>query len=228
MQKLLSLDVLEWNVDDISWDWSTDHFVLKLSRPFVSDYEFTAFFKYTFCYTEYLNKIECLLRNSLSKVQTIPEYKDQADKEREKIKSKLHNFFNTIWEEYYQWDKDNGNSMIPFYNLDITYNMIKKTFLECRSSYSAIVQIKMNDENTVFLKKYKEMMDKFFKYLKDSIDDLYKVNVPFSDAFSKCPFYVMVDELEKDRDSRIIISNYICKKAFDILGNLKISENPEG
>ena len=118
--------------------------------------------------------------------------------------------------------------MIPFYNLDITYNMIKKTFFECRSLYSDVIDIKMNDENTVFLKQYKKMMDKFHNYLKENIDSLYKTKASFSGAFSMCPFYGMVNELDGDRDSRITISNYICQNAFNILGNLQISQNPEG
>lgn len=225
---MMSLDVLEWKENDVSWDWNTDHFALKLSRSDGCDCEFTAFFIYTFCYTEYLNKIEQLLRCSLKSVKTIPEYTEQSHNERTKIDEKLNKLFTELWEDYYQWDKDYRNPMIPFYNLDITYNMIKKMFLECRSLYSDVIDIKMNDENTIFLKQYKKMMDKFHNYLKENIDSLYQTKASFSDAFSRCPFYGMVNELDKDRDSRITVSNYICQNAFNILGNLQISQNPEG
>lgn len=127
-----------------------------------------------------------------------------------------------MWDEYYEWDYQYGNMMIPVYNLDITYNMIKKLYQGYEKNGMRNIDIMMDDSQTPFLEEYIKMMDAFKECL-DAIDKAYKLEdkEAFGNAFKECPFYKMVRTLQDDRDSRVAVSNYICNKVFDMISDLK-------
>lgn len=186
---------------NIRWELRENNCTLRLVQGSKDDYELTAFLKHVFSYTEYFCKYEDLIRNPL-KTCGKPY---AADLDR-----KIGKAFDQLWNDYYEWDRAYGNAIIPFYNLDITYNMIKKNFLDYSSEIPTL-HIQMNDENTLFFLEYKRMLDKFKNYLK-KIDQVYQLEgkSSFGEIMSECPFYKMIDELQADSSSRIAVSNYIC------------------
>lgn len=193
-------------------------YVVYFHQNEMEDIELTAFFKHTFLYVEFLNNIECLILNPI-----------KNDENYKQIEFKIKAAFSDLWESYYNWDQKYGNAMIPFYNLDITYNMIKKLYLEYEQSYMDHVIIAMNDRNTPFMNEYKKMLNKFLKYLR-KLDGRYYLErngISLSEIFVECPFYKMIDELQNDSDSRVRISNYICNIGMDIVSDRVILDEPK-
>lgn len=134
-----------------------------------------------------------------------------------------------MWDEYYEWDHTYGNACIPFYDLDITYNMIKKYYLRYEQSVPHYLEITMKDKNNPFLTEYKKMLDSFKEYL-SVIDETYELegNKAFTEVFRHCPFYTMIDELQNDQESRIKISDYMCNRAIEIINDIDMQHQPEG
>lgn len=208
---MLRLDISTWTFENLECRMENEgRYVLCFHQNETEDIEFTAFLKHTFLYTEFLNKIECLV---------LDQFKD--DKKSRQLRKKIKGVFSELWKAYYEWECTYGNAMIPFYNLDVVYNMIKKLYLEHEQGYMRPIIVAMNDENTDFLIEYQKMMDRFKQHL-GNIDNKYyleKNGVMFSEIFEKCPFYNMVIELQKDSESRVRISNYICNVGLDIVAD---------
>lgn len=217
---MLRLDVSKWDFKELECKRKTDgRYIIYFRQNEAEDIELTAFFKHTFLYTVLLNKIESLLLEPL-----------ENDGKFSQIKTKVKAVFSDLWESYYTWDQKYGNAMIPFYNLDVTYNMIKKLYLEYEQIHMDYVTITLNDKNTSFLNEYKKMLDRFVGYLKNLDRKYYldKNGIPLSEIFTECPFYKMVDDLQNDPDSRVRISNYICNIGMDILSDRDIMTEPKG
>ena len=226
MMNMTALDINYQDVDsvkadstNIRWELREKDCTLRLSQSSEDDYELTAFLKHVFSYTEYFYKYECLIRNPL-KTSEKP-YAAELDR-------KIGKAFDQLWNDYYEWDHKYGNAIIPFYNLDITYNMIKKNFLDYNFDLPTI-HIQMNDENTIFLLEYKKMLDKFKNYL-EKIDQVYQLKgkSSFSEIMSECPFYKMIDELQADPFSRIAVSNNICSVVMRKLEDRTLDNTPAG
>lgn len=215
----LRLDISQWNSKNLECRKGTDgRYILYLRQNQSEDIELTAFFKHTFRYTEFLNKMECLILDQFMRGKTSL-----------KIQKKIKNVFSDLWKSYYDWDYTYGNAMIPFYNLDVTYNMIKKLYLEYEQNPMDDVMIAMNDRNTPFLDAYKKMLNKFIRCL-NNLDKKYyleKNGTSLSKTFVECPFYKMIDELQNDPESRVRISNYICNIGMDILSDRMIKDEPK-
>lgn len=217
---MLRLDVSKWDFKELECKRKTDgRYIIYFRQNEAEDIELTAFFKHTFLYTVLLNKIESLLLEPL-----------ENDGKFSQIKTKVKAVFSDLWESYYTWDQKYGNAMIPFYNLDVTYNMIKKLYLEYEQIHMDYVTITLNDKNTSFLNEYKKMLDRFVGYLKNLDRKYYldKNGIPLSEIFTECPFYKMVDDLQNDPDSRVRISNYICNIGMDILSDRVVIDEPKG
>ena len=207
------------NSTNIKWEFRENDCTLRLEQGSEDDYELTAFLKHVFSYTEYFSKYERSIRNPLKSCKML--YAANLD-------AKIGKAFDRLWDEYYEWDHKYGNALIPFYNLDITYNMIKKRFLNYNSDIPTL-HIQMNDENTTFLIEYKKMLDKFKDYLKN-IDCVYQLEDlnSFSEIMSSCPFYKMINELQADPQCRIAVSNNICNVVMRKLEDRTSSEAPVG
>lgn len=217
---MLRLDISKWGFKELECKKETDgRYVIYFQQNETDDIELTAFFKHTFLYTIFLNKMESLILEPL-----------ENDEKFSKIKTKIKTVFSDLWESYYAWDQKYGNAMIPFYNLDVTYNMIKKLYLEYEQIHMDYVTITLNDKNTSFLNEYKKMLDRFAGYLKNLDRKYYldKNGIPLSEIFTECPFYKMVDDLQNDPDSRVHISNYICNIGMDILSDRVVIDEPKG
>lgn len=217
---MLRSDVFQWTSENLKFNMGKEgRYVLNFQTKGVADIEFTAFLKYSFLYTEFLDKIECLV---------LEQFKND-DKSKE-LKNTVENVFSSLWEAYYEWEKMYGNAMIPFYNLDVTYNMIKKLYLEYELGYMSPITIALNDKNTTFMEEYQKMLDRFKAYL-ENIDNKYflkRNGIMLSEIFGNCPFYNMVDELQKDPESRIRISNYICNIGLGVVANRDVMDMPVG
>lgn len=216
---MMYVDINQFKVEDVNWN--IDHgkciFRLKCNNP--SDFEFTAFFKHMFLYVDYLNTLEKWILKSLEENGIAINI----------LKYKIQKAFDELWNEYYEWDHIYGNACIPFYSLDITYNMIKKHYMKYEQSVSQYLELSIGDKNTPFLMEYKKMLDSFKDYL-NSIDETYglKEDKAFAKIFERCPFYRMVKALQNDQESRTKISNYMCDKARMIISDMNLEKQPEG
>lgn len=161
-------------------------------------------FRYTICYHKLLKQLKSLL------LSAIKDKKDELSEEKSAIyKEMIKESFNQIWKQYYEWEQNYGNMMLPIYSLDITYNIIKRVFLECKDENLSPIIIANVDTSDEFLQEYKKMLLRFYKHLKE-IDDYYCVNGDgFSNVFLKCPFISMIDQLMKDQGSCEVINQYI-------------------
>ena len=224
---MMYVDINQFKMEDVSWN--IDHekciFHLKCNNP--SDFEFTAFFKHVFLYVDYLNTLEKWILKSL----VLKEKQEKTENRMviDIVKYKLQKAFDELWNEYYEWDHVYGNACIPFYSLDITYNMIKKHYMRYEQSVSQYLELSIGDKNTPFLMEYKKMLDSFKDYL-NSIDETYglKEDKAFAKIFERCPFYRMVKALQNDQESRTKISDYMCDKARMIISDMNLEKQPEG
>lgn len=218
---MMYVDINQFKVKDMSWNIEHEKCIFQLKCNNPSDFEFTAFLKYAFSYADYLNILEKWILKSLEL--------EENGMAIDIVRYKLQKAFDELWNEYYEWDHVYGNACIPFYSLDITYNMIKKHYMRYEQSISPYLELSIGDKNTPFLREYKKMLDSFKEYL-NSIDETYglKEDKAFAEIFKHCPFYKMVDELQNDKESRIKISNYICDKARTIISDMSVKKQPEG
>lgn len=217
---MLRTDISRWTSEELECKMTTEgRYVIYFHQNEKSDIELTAFLKHTFLYTEFFNKIECLILEQF-----------QNDEKSRQLREKVKHVFSGLWEAYYQWENKYGNAMIPFYNLDLTYNMIKKLYLEYEQEYVKPIIIAMEDKKTTFLIEYQRMLDRFKQYL-EKIDNKYclaKNGMMLSEIFKSCPFYKIVDELQKDPESRVRISNYICNIGLEMISDRSVEEAPKG
>lgn len=194
------LDVLSWTPFIFQSEKSGENIFISLAEG-KRDFELTGLFKYAFCYTEYLSKIESLL------LTVLKSFNDINENERNHYEMLIKEIFNEYWHDFYNWDKKYGNMMIPLCSLDISYNLVKHVFQECREvnlSNIVLQEIvaeakKPNEKNNNFFREYIKMLDKFLNHLKQ-IDKDYGLEGTnsFAGAYENCPFYQMLKELYKD------------------------------
>ena len=178
-----------------------------------STLDMTGFFKHTFCYAEFLGKMEAILIESLPKRNdsaTRSRYARIPDEEQGYVVSRLivsiQRAFDEIWEEYYQWDHRYGNMMLPLYSLDITYNVIKRVFLECKQENLGTIILSDHKRESLVYELYSNMFRKFREHM-HRLDIGYhqeEADVNFENAFVQCPVYKFVEsykDQEKDWNS---------------------------
>lgn len=194
-----------------------------------SEIDFLGCFRYTFCYGEFLMKFE---RSVLGVIE-----KEMSDIEKEKVihkefqerkellevvKRQCEEYFIRTRNKYYEWDKTYGNMMLPLYSLDITYNLIKRMFQECKVKNTRAIELGGINDSDIFWKEYMDMLRRFLRYL-EQIDKEYYItdNEPgFAKVFKNCPFYTMAEGFEKEEDSKKEITNYI----IEIVEDMEIGE----
>lgn len=243
---MLHLDVLNWpssnficekkveNRDKSENEETKEYFTITVYCD-LSDFELTGFFKYAFSYAEFLSKIENLLMNSIKKSEE-KEVKTEEAELYQSYKTLIGEIFRELWEKFYEWDQNYGNMMIPIYNLDISYNLVKRVFGECKevnlSSVTLLKNVENKEEdirqkNILFFKEYKKMLDRFSKHL-EKIDRYYKLGEmnSFAAAYKKCPFYDMVKNLN-DEESIGIICNYISEIIIKISNDQEDKSSPD-
>lgn len=194
--------------------------------------DLTGCFKYTIFYNELLKKIENLLLDAVDNIEIndnddsslkLVQIKDGIPICKELIKA----CFEKIWKEYYEWEIEYGNMMLPIYNLDITYNIIKRVFIECKRENLSEILIDNSSKSNIFLEEYEKMLMRFRKYLKE-IDKYYCIEMDgFSATFEKSPFINMFNNLKDDKESCGVINRYIYSIAQDIVDNKKVMKTSD-
>lgn len=243
---MMYTDALTWTKESIVWDHKLGktnanenpaqddesnkvfNFSIESNQKRILD--MTGFFKHTFCYAEFLGKMEAIL------IEALPKRNDSVgrtfyagipDEEQEHVRSRIigsiQGAFGDIWEEYYRWDQRYGNMMLPLYSLDITYNVIKRVFQECKQENMGTVWVSDYKKESLVYELYSGMFRKFREHM-HRLDVGYhqeKADVNFENAFVQCPVYQFVEsynDQEKDWGSDILqrfLGNMVRSFALD-------------
>lgn len=225
-------NMLHWGEDDFKVEIFTDEksktreINVEITQSENDDFDMTGFFKYTFCYEEFFKAIAGLFEKGLKKEEA--RFRQSAvslyiqEDYLMNAKRKILNELKVIHKEYDVWDRQNGNMMIPFYNLDITYNLIKRIYRECTLNGKRIIDLNIYSPDSIFMNEFENMLERFSKRLKE-IDLFYELSDSknsLESAFIKCPYILMLPELKKNKDSCGRITRYIIRTAqyyFEIL-----------
>lgn len=252
---MMHTEALKWTENNIKWenitqpgkdDDSKDQnptenlavgFRIEANQE--SDLDMTGFFKYTFCYAEFLGRIEKILLSSLeTEFRMLKETSSEVDKKTvpedkyNRIKESIQNIFEKIWEEYYQWDRLYGNMMLPLYSLDVTYNVIKRAFQECQTNPIGGIDIFDNTKISIVSTLFSGMLEKFRKHM-HILDEEYrqtKETENFENAFVNCPVYKFIRSYEdQDKDwSDDILQQYLVNMVRSKMLDEGYMDAPEG
>lgn len=77
----------------------------------------------------------------------------------DQIRENVRTAFDTIWSEYYNWDQEYGNMVLPVYNLDVMYNMMRSLYQEHKDDEA--IEVMWWDCDMVILPEYLKMLDHF-------------------------------------------------------------------
>lgn len=197
---MMHTNVMEWNYDDFSAKWikkeETDKIdKLQLSFTFSNekdDFDMTMPFFYQFCYAEFLDKMESEIQACLNFLPNQKENEGILDQIRENVRTA----FDTIWSEYYNWDQEYGNMVLPVYNLDVMYNMMRSLYQEHKDDEA--IEVMWWDCDMVILPEYLKMLDHFGQYLNDNNEKFgLDAGEGYAAAFFNSPVYDMVDKLNR-------------------------------
>ena len=219
---MLYPDVLEWEKETLKtkyyWEDNTMEIELKWEDP--REFELTSFFKYTFLYEECLDKIESMCINA--EERAMKEDNLEVLQYKEDMIATIREIFQEIRKEYYKWDFQYGNMMLPIYNLDITYNLIKRLFLENRYNKHVIYLENGKKAGKIFFEEFRRMLDKFKQHLR-VLDDFYYLDreESFVGVFESCPYMKLLSNLEQNEDAREKIGLYILGIAQTIADDYK-------
>jgi len=141
---------------------------------------------------------------------------------KEDMIATIREIFQEIRKEYYKWDFQYGNMMLPIYNLDITYNLIKRLFLENRYNKHVIYLENGKKAGKIFFEEFRRMLDKFKQHLR-VLDDFYYLDreESFVGVFESCPYMKLLSNLEQNEDAREKIGLYILGIAQTIADDYK-------
>lgn len=219
---MLYPDVLEWEEETLITKcyWEDKGIIIELKWEDPKEFELTSFFKYTFLYEECLEKIESMCINAVERV--MKEDNPEVLQYKEDIIATIREIFQEIKKEYYEWDFQYGNMMLPIYNLDITYNLVKRLFLENR--YNKHILYLENDQiaGKIFFEEFQKMLAKFKQHL-SVLDNFYYLDdeKSFVSIFENCPYIKLLSDLEQNEDSCRNIGRYILGIAQTIAGDYK-------
>lgn len=218
-------DVFDWNDqrEIITFIRENDSDKAKLKIKVSDNYrnhnfELTAFFKYTFLYGEYLEKMEKLFQKAILKM-------DCDNKKKEELKAFITSIFDNLWNSFYEWDKNYGNAMLPIYNLDVTYNLIKRIFLENKKKSEQVIRFdSFSKTQKIFLHEFENMLSLFINHL-EKIDKYYFLEKnhkgknnkkrrnqgfdstkqrSFTEVFMQCPYInIILSSVKKSNDDNI-------------------------
>ncbi len=224
----------------------TEDFNISLSgksgSEFRSDFEVTAFLKHSFLYPEFLRKAEILLNTALEQ--------EKLSCERQQAKSGMNtgkaeiieslctavdDVLKKMWAGYFVWEHNYGSMMIPIYDFDLVYNMLKRMYKDGKKLHSA--PLLFDHENT-FCSAFQDMMQRFLEHLKE-IDRVYCLKaendkkdesgrIGFATCFSQCPFYEMIQTICGNTDSVENVQRFIVHSVItDIQSTRKYHSTPE-
>lgn len=183
------VDALNWDSLDIVADEGELKASITIQIPGnMQRIEMTAFLKHSFNYSKYLDKMKELIEYSMFHKFGFRHEKD--------LKRTVNKAIEDIRTEYIKWDYNYGNMVLPVYDFDLFYNLIKRIYQQT-SKMGRSVRI---DTGFDFMAEMMNMNQLFIDYL-SQIDEYYKIdsNSRFSEIFEQCPFVQWIQE-EKDED----------------------------
>ncbi|MCD7882748.1 MAG: hypothetical protein LUI87_03430 [Lachnospiraceae bacterium] len=197
---MLHTDTMVWPDEDMKCERIENRLEFSIKEEHTKgDFELTAFLKYTFCYAEFLGKIERMMNSAAAVAMETEPYAERRSL-METAMQTLRDTFGTFREEFYSWEREHGSFMLPLYNLDLTYNLIKRVFQECRAeNMPAIVMTRLGNSDS-FITAFKRMLERFCEHLK-TIDSAYRLTdtaESFEKAFRLSPFYQWLLDMETE------------------------------
>ena len=130
-----------------------------------------------------------------------------------------------LWEQYYKWDKEYGNMILPIQHFDTMYNLIKHLFQEGKAANEYAVNL---DEKGVFFKEFDSMTSQFGKHLKE-IDNYYCLDgkESFWNKFNECPYFMLLERIKSKEKSVAYIEDHIMYIAIAVYNHRMIDFSPD-
>lgn len=141
-------------------------------------------------YVEYFAQIHEALCDAIIECFNIDEESTEVKMIKETIEEK------SLYQDYKQWDKQYGYAVIPFYNIDILYNIEKRIKEENEKLYPNGIEKEMIFESILqdydLLEEHLEKEDEFYedKYSKNRGYEYKR----FQEIYNMCPFIKYVRE----------------------------------
>lgn len=173
----------------------------------IADYGVMDFVNNIFFFSESLHAFIKMLCHALG----IETRTDIIEKIYEKLVKRENGFYN----ELSKWHKNYGSMVIPLYDTDLYYNLIKRIAREFQNNEA----IEKKELYNCFAKLLSEIGDK----LKEN-DEYYEENEKFVDIFNECPVIKKIKTVTNDKKNiyiefiwEIINDNYVDKNAETVL-----------
>ena len=173
----------------------------------IADYGVMDFVNNIFFFSESLHAFIKMLCHALG----IETRTDIIEKIYEKLVKRENGFYN----ELSKWHKNYGGMVIPLYDTDLYYNLIKRIAREFQNNEA----IEKKELYNCFAKLLSEIGDK----LKEN-DEYYEENEKFVDIFNECPVIKKIKTVTNDKKNiyiefiwEIINDNYVDKNAETVL-----------
>ena len=223
-------NVLEWTEDDIICCYRSGEFIFSIGSvgDRSSDFDLTGCFRYAFCYAKFLTKMKFLLMKALDKSKITNEEERYKDQIWSGAKDLIEKTFRKLWEEFCDWDQKYGNMMLPVYNLDITYNMIKRLFRNGKER--KLPELNIEDTDRSFIREYKVLLGKYGRQLQE-LDDYYGLTgderAGFYKTFIECPFYKILYMENKDKSIKKSIEDHIVNLIYALDSDINDLTTPD-
>lgn len=193
-------------------------------------FELTSFVRASIFYPEYLYRMEQLLWDAFSikddnewSQEYLWEELDDREKENEEkwktekeaekefksiAQTAIKSEFEKLWGEYYEWDRIYGNMILPIQNFDTMYNLIKHLFQEGKEGNEIALDL---GREGAFFDEFRRMIRRIERHL-SSMDAFYCLEnseKSFVDKFLECPYFDLMEDVEKKELSREYVENHI-------------------
>ncbi len=170
------------------------HFAVKIQGAQYADFDILGFVKKSIDYQEWRERIgKQLIEAFIEQVKEISYYKFETDTMTDSIIKAIDHFENTSL-----FTENMSTEMaLPLYNLDLSYNMLKRVRRKCRKEFSMPVEI--NNVLDMISKIYDFIEDEL-KHEEDRYNDIMQKNDEFKykEIFMKDPYIVKFRKLASD------------------------------
>ena len=170
------------------------HFAVKIQGAQYADFDILGFVKKSIDYQEWRERIgKQLIEAFIEQAKEISFYKFETDTMMDSIKKAIDNFENTsLFAENISTEM-----ALPLYNLDLSYNMLKRVRRKCRKEFSMPVEI--NNVLDMISKIY-DFIEEELKHEEDRYNDIMQKNDEFKykEIFMKDPYIVKFRKLASD------------------------------
>lgn len=167
------------------------HFAVKIQGAQYADFDILGFVKKSIDYQEWRDKIGKQLKETfIEQAEVISGHKAETDTLTEPVKNVIYNFEKTsLFAEGVSREM-----ALPLYNLDLSYNMLKRARRKCRKEFSMPVEI--NNVLDMISKIY-DFIEEELKHEEDRYNDIMQKNDEFKykEIFMKDPYIKKFREL---------------------------------